>query len=720
MKKIYLILSLIYLLISISDTYTQYYPEWIQSQGIDNERYNTVKMVRDINNNVFITGTKYYTNNIDIFIFKYNALGILLWQRIVGLPNIDSANFLHDAAIDNSGNLYITGEVHEGGNRGPDILVMKLDPIGTIIFETHFSNNTYYSRDIGYSIAVDNTGNSYVTGIISTNYSMTDSLVIIKFNPAGGLLWYKAYSGNYGYLNEGSSITMDYSNNVLVTGYVHDSSYYKSVFIKLNSSGAQQWIKYYYYPDNILKCNRGYNILTDNLSNVYATGFSQGNNIETDSSNAFLIKFSQDGIQQWVNNYKTPGKLKDSGKEIVFDQSQTGIIILSETGKYYDPYSQHDISLIKYSSAGSFVWARRYDEGSNNFESGNKILIDNANNILIAGSANTYFRKDIILLKYSQAGDILTNSKFNITGTSTDEAVYALQNTDNSLILAGNNIISPTQTRCFAMKLLNINSSIKTFYFQKNNLNKQILDLQAVYDTINVNIPGNQYMMISDVNLIIDTVLHTFDSNLDFSLTHMGITDTAIYRSGGSLDNFIGTILDDSALVQIGSSGTLPPYTGKFKPFKPLYAFNYINPNGNWILKIYDNENGNTGMLKAWSLQIVYSFPIGIKPITSEIPKSFSLSQNYPNPFNPTTKIRFALPPSPQGEGLGARVIVYDILGCEITVLVNEQLKPGTYEVTWDASNFSSGVYFYKLTAWDPTLRSGQSYIESKKMVLLK
>jgi photosystem II stability/assembly factor-like uncharacterized protein len=112
---------------------------------------------------------------------------------------------------------------------------------------------------------------------------------------------------------------------------------------------------------------------------------------------------------------------------------------------------------------------------------------------------------------------------------------------------------------------------------------------------------------------------------------------------------------------------------------------------------------------------------IGIQPISSEIPNQFSLSQNYPNPFNPTTRIKFAIPTPlspPFGKGGRTqsggfvRITIYDILGREVAVLVNEQLNPGTYEVTWDASDFPSGVYFYQL--------STQEYSVTKKMVLIK
>lgn len=103
---------------------------------------------------------------------------------------------------------------------------------------------------------------------------------------------------------------------------------------------------------------------------------------------------------------------------------------------------------------------------------------------------------------------------------------------------------------------------------------------------------------------------------------------------------------------------------------------------------------------------------LGIQPVNNQIPHDFSLSQNYPNPFNPSTKIQFAFPPSPQGEGQGVRVIVYNILGHEIAVLVNEQLQPGIYEIDFDGTNYPSGVYYYTLTT--------QSFSQTKRMVLIK
>ncbi|MDY0082964.1 MAG: T9SS type A sorting domain-containing protein [Ignavibacteriaceae bacterium] len=93
--------------------------------------------------------------------------------------------------------------------------------------------------------------------------------------------------------------------------------------------------------------------------------------------------------------------------------------------------------------------------------------------------------------------------------------------------------------------------------------------------------------------------------------------------------------------------------------------------------------------------------------VESVLPKKFSLEQNYPNPFNPNTTIKFELPK----DGF-VSLKIYDILGNEITTLVNEEKPTGRYEINFDASALVSGVYIYKLESAE--------YISTKKMLLLK
>jgi hypothetical protein len=91
----------------------------------------------------------------------------------------------------------------------------------------------------------------------------------------------------------------------------------------------------------------------------------------------------------------------------------------------------------------------------------------------------------------------------------------------------------------------------------------------------------------------------------------------------------------------------------------------------------------------------------------SEIPKEFKLFNNFPNPFNPSTKIKFDIPTPTL-----VKLTVYNILGKEVTNLVNENMSAGSYSVEFSADNYSSGVYFYRIETSD--------YVETKKMLLLK
>jgi len=101
------------------------------------------------------------------------------------------------------------------------------------------------------------------------------------------------------------------------------------------------------------------------------------------------------------------------------------------------------------------------------------------------------------------------------------------------------------------------------------------------------------------------------------------------------------------------------------------------------------------------------TIPLGITPISNEIPKGFALKQNYPNPFNPVTTINFNIP-----RESSVKLAVYDGLGKEIKVLVNENLRPGIYEINFEGNNVSSGIYYYRLITPD--------FTETKKMTLVK
>jgi hypothetical protein len=116
------------------------------------------------------------------------------------------------------------------------------------------------------------------------------------------------------------------------------------------------------------------------------------------------------------------------------------------------------------------------------------------------------------------------------------------------------------------------------------------------------------------------------------------------------------------------------------------------------------NSYGTSPFSAVWKTG---TFLVGIQQIGTDIPKEFRLFNNYPNPFNPATNIRLAIPV--KGD---ISFSVYDITGKGILVLDKKMVNPGTYEIRFDGSNCSSGIYFYRLVSGN--------FSAAKKMVLIK
>lgn len=154
---------------------------------------------------------------------------------------------------------------------------------------------------------------------------------------------------------------------------------------------------------------------------------------------------------------------------------------------------------------------------------------------------------------------------------------------------------------------------------------------------------------------------------------------------------------------------------------KDSNQFNIVNlPYGNYKLfaqKIGFNNGTSTDLQITPTTTLIngVNIPIFVSSVEHKNlqPDEFRLEQNHPNPFNPTSKIRYSIPLLRGDErGVSTSLKIYDMLGNEIATLVNEEKQSGTYEVVWDASKISSGVYFYRLT-------SGK-FILTKKMILLR
>jgi hypothetical protein len=184
------------------------------------------------------------------------------------------------------------------------------------------------------------------------------------------------------------------------------------------------------------------------------------------------------------------------------------------------------------------------------------------------------------------------------------------------------------------------------------------------------------------VGALIRSALIRTGSSTEFYLGYDGATSTGVWRTtdkGVSWSNFSGGALLSTYIVRA--------LAFKLSPDSTVYA----GVAGTTGFGVYE-----------------YSFiPVGVEPPGSNVPSSFALYQNYPNPFNPVTNIQYDIP-----KASNVSLKVYDMGGREISTLVNESKQPGTYNISFDASNLSSGAYFYKLTAGD--------FTKTMKMILVK
>jgi hypothetical protein len=107
------------------------------------------------------------------------------------------------------------------------------------------------------------------------------------------------------------------------------------------------------------------------------------------------------------------------------------------------------------------------------------------------------------------------------------------------------------------------------------------------------------------------------------------------------------------------------------------------------------------------SKRALVNFPVGVAEEQKALPDQFALMQNYPNPFNPSTVFGYSVPIASD-----VRIVVYDVLGREVRVLLDERKSPGTYDIRLDATGMASGIYFSRMTAG--------SFVQTRRMVLVK
>lgn len=525
-----------------------------------------------------------------------------------------------------------------------------------------------------------------IVGIICVNSILLTEIVF----PQMRFDWVRVYNGTYsGGEDVAQSIFVDYQGNVLVTGGSQNgSSTYSCVTIKYNQFGDIMWTNEYYRIGNFI----GSDIHSDDSGNVFVAAGA-------------ILKFNVNG-----------NLLFD-----VYDSAAYYKIILDSSGKIYGGgTSLGKLTVGKYDSNGDRIWRKKYSfSGSAGVDRFGGFNIDKSGNLIITGrsKSNTTFY-DYATLKYSNDGDLLWSRRYNgPSPTSFDDAEAVTSDIYENIYVTGTNMDSLNNYNCTTIKY---DSAGNIIWLKRIPVIQNIADIGYNIETDssqNVFIAGRLNGRTSIIKLDINGNVLWYRVYSEGSL----ITNNYPVLVLDSIYNIYTTGISSStggadyAAIKYDSSGN------------QIYVVTYNNSIFDYVYDLALGKRGDIYLTGEFSANGYEYGTVKFSPIITGIseneikPNSYSLYQNYPNPFNPTTNLEFQIPKS----GL-VSLKIYDMLGKEITTLINENLNPGTYNYEFNArlaergSNLTSGVYFYKLTVNSSNLISEGDYTAIRRMVLIK
>jgi hypothetical protein len=328
----------------------------------------------DKNGNVFVTGYS-YTNptGYDYVTIAYSAAGVALWTNYYNGPG----NYLDQAyalAVDDSGNVFVTGE-------SAGFATVAYSGAGVSLWTNRY-NGPLNGRDIPRAIAVDRFGNVFVAGTSFEpgGLSPPSRYATVAYSGAGVPLWTNLYSG-LGLYNVAQAIAVDSNGNVFVTGWSDDSSAIDYATIAYSGAGVPLWT-------NRHQSGSANAVAVDRSGNVFVTG-----------DGLTTIAYSGAGVPLWTNRYGS-----GSANAVVVDRSGNVFV----TG-----YSGGDLTTIAYSGAGIPLWTNTYKGGT-----ATGLAVDGNGNVYVAGfsyvfTGSSYVGFDYVTIAYSAAGTALWTNRYN-------------------------------------------------------------------------------------------------------------------------------------------------------------------------------------------------------------------------------------------------------------------------------------------------------------------
>lgn len=576
------------------------------------------------------------------------------------------------------------------------ILFLLCFPIITKASDTSWTRTFGGSNiDVGYCVQQTADGGYIITGYTRSFGTMSGrNVLLIKTNEIGELVWVNAYGGNSD--DEGYSVQQTKDGGYIIAGYTksYGSGMMDVFLVKTDSMGNELWNKVFGGTND----EEGYAVLeTEDGGYLIAGATSSFSNGGRD---VWLIKTNSSGNEMWRKNI---GGLSSDGARDIQPTSDGGFIITGWTFSQGGGYLGNAL-LLKVDSLGNETWSKAF--GGSDVDRGYSVQQTADGGYILTGYTSSFGAglDDMLLIKTDNLGNETWKKTFGGSGRDYGNSVQ--QTPGGGYIITG--------------YTLSFGAGADDVWLVKTDYNG-IEEWNKTFGGTSSDV-GYSVKVTNDGGYII--VGHTLSYGA-------GVHDVWLIKTSTEIpvqvDVFSSTVNGNNVVIkwstvsEINNKGFEVERSRKGTPEQWEFLA-FIEGNGtsnNYHQYIYTDKNLPAGSFLYRYKQInfdgSYSFS-AILEVDIDAPKDFSLSQNYPNPFNPVTTIKFTIPTSPQtsilSKGEVVTLRVYDMLGREVVTLMNEEKQPGTYEVQFDATGLSTGIYFYRLTTGN--------FIEMKKMVLLR
>jgi uncharacterized delta-60 repeat protein len=493
------------------------------------------------------------------------------------------------------------------------------------------------------------------------------------------------------------SIIQTTDGGYAVAGYTYSfaAGYEDMYIVKLNSSGSLQWTRTIGGTGDDIAIS----IIQTTDGGFAVAGYT--NSFGTGTFDFYIVKLDASGSVQW--NRTIDRTNYDYACSMI--QTTGGGFVLAGFSAPGGVFTD-DIYIVKLDASGTYQWSKIY--GGSHDEIAYSIIQTTDGGFAAAGYSDSYGpHNEFYIIKLDSSGMLQWSRLLGETSSGSD-ATSVIQTTDGGFALAGG--FQPTGTGNYDMYIIKLSSS-GTLQWTRTLGGTGDDKAQSIIQT-------------TDAGFVVAGYTNSFGAgNYDMYIAKLNSSGTLQWSRtvGGTGDDQAQSIMktDDGGFIVAG-------YTDSFGAGAKDFYIVKFDANGNTCGNTFTPTtiSGTIGTLVTPTTTETTQNPtvtsptstsntggtltticfVGIQPISNEIPASYEL---YPNPFNPSTSIKFDVP-----KESSVKLVVYDVLGKEITVLTDHKNKAGKYEVVWDGTDYPSGVYFFKMIT--------DEYVETKKMVLIK